>query len=281
MGKAQKHFVGGGSCGKPKQPNVTQWLAALFTILCAILFVAVRVVLAGPTYAGAVTVTATMGSFSPNPVQAPDTASNNPGQSATSTLSASYQPPSGAPEGQLSPQYDWSVASVQYKALQADAWGAPPSNSYTDSINPTQPSGTPGATLTFTPLITGYWQVSVSCSVTVTDITSNQYWAGSADAGPEELTSYTFDITYTGPIAGQSSNDAGATVTNKTQNVHAGWPIQLGAVLSPSDLATKFTWTIQGAGGNGSAAINGYCSNQATGAPVVPGKRYYQKLWTG
>jgi len=39
------------------------------------------------------------------------------------------------------------------------------------------------ATLTFTPLIAGYRQVSASCGVTVTDTKTNQYWTGSQNAG--------------------------------------------------------------------------------------------------
>ncbi len=80
------------------------------------------------------------------------------------------------------------------------------------------------------------------------------------------MTGYTLDITYTGPVAG-GSPDSGSVVTNKKENVHAGWPIQLGAKLAPSDLASKFTWSIDGAGGNGSAAIGGY--DPATGPTYV------------
>jgi len=43
--------------------------------------------------------------------------------------------------------------------------------------------------LTFTPFIAGYRQVSASCGVTVTDTKTNQYWSGSGNAGPEDLTS--------------------------------------------------------------------------------------------
>ncbi len=93
---------------------------------------------------------------------------------------------------------------------------------------------------------------------------------GTGTTSPQKFTSYTFDITYSGPVVGGSS-DSGTVVTNKTTDVHAGWPIQLGAELAPSDLATQFTWSIEGAGGNGSAAINGYCSNAATGAAVLAG----------
>ena len=100
---------------------------------------AVRVVLAAPTYAGPM---ANMGNCSP-------------------------RPPAGTPEGQLSASYDWSVSQVQYMALQTDKFGAPPANSYTDSISPAQPSASSAATLTFTPLVTGYWQISTSCSVIV------------------------------------------------------------------------------------------------------------------
>jgi hypothetical protein len=56
-----------------------------------------------------VTVTANMTPFAPNPVRV--------GNAATSSLSANYTPPSGVSEGNLSPQYDWSV-SVEYKPLQ-------------------------------------------------------------------------------------------------------------------------------------------------------------------
>jgi hypothetical protein len=204
-----------------------------------------------------------MGPFSPNPVKI--------NSSATSSLSANYTPPSGVSEGDLSAQYDWSV-QVEYKGLEADSFGAPPANSYTDTISPTQPSTSSSATLTFTPLIAGYWQVSASCGVTVTDTKTNQYWSGSANAGPEDLTSYTLDITYTGPVVGGS--DSGTVVTNKTIDVHAGWPIQLGvAHVAPADLSKTYTWSIDGAGDNGAAAIGGY--NPTTGstfvAPLDPG----------
>ncbi len=155
---------------------------------------------------------------------------------------------------------------MQYKALQADSFGSAPSGSYTDSISPTQPSTSSNATLTFTPLIAGYWAVSVSCSVTVTDTKTNQYWGGRANAGPEDLTSYTLDITYTGPLVGGSDN--GTVVTNEFQDVHAGWPINLGVIWEPSDLASMFAWTISGAGGNGAAAISGYTAT-ATSASVA------------
>ncbi|NNM88617.1 MAG: hypothetical protein HKL95_08870 [Phycisphaerae bacterium] len=222
------------------------WPALAIAAMC-VLAIAVKVAVA-LAYAGPVTVTANMGAFSPNPVKV--------NSSATSSLSANYTPPSGVSEGTLSAQYDWSI-SVQYKALEADTFGAPPSGSYTDSISPTQPSTSSSATLTFTPLIAGYWQISASCGVTVTDTKTNQYWSGSANAGPEDLTSYTLDIAYTGPVVGGGS-DSGTVVTNKTTAVHAGWPVQLGVKLAPSDLATKFSWSIDGAGGNGDPAIGGY-----------------------
>ncbi len=154
--------------------------------------------------------------------------------------------------------------------LHAEVFGSLPSGSYTDSITPTQPSASSSATLTFTPLVAGYWQVSASCSVTVTDTKTNQYWTGSGNAGPVDLTSYTLDITYTGPVVGGSDN--GTVVTGGAEDIHAGWPIQLGAKLVPSDLSKTFTWSIDGAGGNGSAAINGYVRNSATGDPLMPGR---------
>lgn len=86
------------------------------------------------------------------------------------------------PEGNLSAKYGWSVTKVQYEALPADAFGPAPSDSYTDSISPAQPPTSSSATLTFAPLIAGYWQVSTSCSVTVTDTKTSQYWTGSGKA---------------------------------------------------------------------------------------------------
>ncbi len=35
----------------------------------------------------------------------------------------------------LTASYDWSVSSVQFKAAQADQFGSPPANSYTDYIS--------------------------------------------------------------------------------------------------------------------------------------------------
>lgn len=236
-----------------------------------VLAVAVRVALAALTYAGPVTVTAHMGAFSPNPVEV------KVNSSATSSLSSGYTPPSGVPEGDLSAKYDWTVAQVQYKATVNDpttgkllAYGSPPSGSYVSPIliSPSQPSTSSGATLTFTPLTAGYWQITVSCSVTVTDTKTNQYWSGSANAGPEDLTSYTLDITYTGPVVGGFDN--GTVVTNNKIpiEVHAGWPIQLGVThVAPTDLPKTFTWSIDGAGGNGAAAIGGY--NPTTGPTYV------------
>ena len=177
----------GGQGGTRSGTNrVVRW-AGMVMVLVSVLAVAIKVAFA-LTYAGPVTVTpTTMGDFSPNPVGTK--------KAATSGLSAGYVPPSGVPEGDLSAQYDWSVSQVQYKATWLNSqgnvapYGTPPADSYTDSISPTQPAASSGATLTFTPLIAGYWQISTGCSVTVTDTTTNQYWSGSGNAGPEELQS--------------------------------------------------------------------------------------------
>ena len=104
----------------------------------------------------------------------------------------------------------------------------------------------------------------MSCEVAVSDSRNpSPGWIGTGNAGPTgsagppNLTSYTLDITYTGPVVGGGS-DNGTVVTCKTENVHAGWPIQLGVKLEPSDMADAFTWAIEGAGGNGAAAIAGW-----------------------
>ncbi len=218
--------------------------------------------------AGNLTVTANMGSFSPNPVQAPDAASGSPGATATSSLSATTVPVEGVPEDQVTYSYGWSIDTVEFRAAKSDSW-APASGGYAYSI--VQPDSSSGnATLEFTPKVAGYWRVTTECGVTAVDNSAGYYWTGSANAGPENLTSYTFDITYTGVAAGTNEYDLdnNTVVTGKTVDVHAGWPIQLGAELAPSDLASQFSWSIGGAGGNGSAAINGYCSDTATGTAV-------------
>ncbi len=196
-------------------------LLGVMVALACVLVMAVRIALAALTYAGPITVTANMGSFSPSLVQV-----NSP---ATASLSAYYTPPSGVPEGQLSASYDWSVSQVQYKGAQADQFGSPPANSYTDSISPNQPSASSGATLAFTPKIAGYWQVATSCSVTVTDTTTNQYWSGSASAGPEELISATLTMNPNG----------GTSVFLNTKNYVV-------VTVAPSDLAPDTTLNISG-----------------------------------
>jgi hypothetical protein len=102
----------------------------------------------------------------------------------------------------------------------------------------------------------------------VTDTKTNQQWTGSANARPENLTSYTLDITYTGPVVGGFDNGTVVTNVSPPIPVHAGWPIQLGVRnVKPSDLPKTFTWSISGAGGNGAAAIGGY--NPTSGPTYV------------
>ncbi len=69
--------------------------------------------------------------------------------------------------------------------------------------------------------------------MTVTDTKTNQYWTGSANAGPEDLTSYILHIAYGGNV-----------VDNQTQDVCVGEYVQLAAQYGPSDMDLK--WTVQG-----------------------------------
>ena len=155
--------------------NRYKLLLGVMVALACVLVLAVRIVLAAPTYVGPITVKVKTGPCSPTlfPVNGP----------ATTSLSANYIPPAGVPKRQLTPSYNWSVLQVRYKPLQADQFGPPPPHSYMDSISPNQPSASSGAALRFTALIPGYWQVSTSCTVTVTDTTTNQFWSSSAPAG--------------------------------------------------------------------------------------------------
>ncbi len=212
-------------------------------------------------YPGTVSIWATMGEFSPTLVRI---ITGKPYPSATSSLNAgspaSYNPPppsSDESEGKLSPIYTWTW-QVNYKSSEGASYASAPSADY--AVNAIPASSLPGATLVFVPKVPAYWQVQVTCYVTVTDQNdTSKTWNGHSNAnnGPRTLTSYTFDITYTGSVAGGTS-DSGSVVSNQTINVHAGWPIKLGAKITPSDLATQFTWMISGAGGNGAGAIGGY-----------------------
>ncbi|MGC8541750.1 MAG: hypothetical protein ACP5QA_14135 [Phycisphaerae bacterium] len=231
----------------------------------ALVLLALYVVASLGTCSGTVSVTANMPPFSPAIVKVGTAASTT----LTATIGSDYNPPVPSPdEGSLTKSYSWSL-TVLYSSAAAGSFtdaGAPGPTNYIYSPTPL-PSQSP-VQLTFTPERAGYWHVSASCSVTVTDTKTNQCWSGSAHtAPPRPLTSYTLDITYTGPVVGGGS-DSGTVVTNKTTAVHAGWPIELGVTnVEPADLSKTFTWSIDGAGGNGSAAIGGY--NPTTGPTYV------------
>ncbi len=216
---------------------------------------------------GYVEVTTTMTGFAPAMLRL--------GSTADSTLRAMYTPPPGVPEGQLSAVYDFSVTKVLYTQINGGAYTTAPSSSYTASITPAQPSASSTAQLAFTPHQTAYWEVYVICDVVVNDSVTGQQWvnaAGSGQAGPDHLTCYTFDITYTGTVAANNVNtsnttDSNTVVTNQHVNVHAGWPINLGVKIAPADLNSVFSWAIAGAGGNGSGAIAGW--NPTSGPTYV------------
>jgi hypothetical protein len=229
---------------RPNAPGgALGWLGAVLAVICVML-VAVKVAMAC-TSAGSVTVTSPhMGSFSFNPVEV--------SKPATSGLSAGYTPPSGVSEGDLSATYAWSVTKVQYKKLDADSFGLP--GNYHAKIKQAS-SSSGGATLIFTPLVAGYWQVFVSCSVAVTDTKTNQCWSGSANAGPQDLTSATVSFS-PNPIK---------TGASKTDPVSIFVPVT--ATVAPADLVGKvnvanFT-TLPG--GTGAAAVENYHSDSSTG----------------
>jgi hypothetical protein len=95
-----------------------------------------------------------------------------------------YNPPlPPADEAALVPSYTWSIGPVQVASASGGPYRiAVLGTDYT--IAPLPPTANTVSTLTFTPLIIGYWQVATSCSVTVTDTTTNQYWSGTGNAGP-------------------------------------------------------------------------------------------------
>ena len=190
---------------------------------------------------GSVYVTANMGSFSPAIVKV--------GDAATSSLSAdtsSMNPPAPSEdEGSLSTKYNWTVSQVQFKGTQAGSFRTAPTGTYTAIISPAQPSNSSSATLTFTPNVPGYWQVSTTCGVTITDSKTNKTWTGSGNAGPEDVTSYVLHIEYDETV-----------VDDKTEQISVGEQVALTAEFGPSD--QTITWNPAG------NVIKGYTQSLTT-----------------
>ncbi len=198
--------------------------------------------------AGYVQVFANMEPFNPNPTKV-----NN---ASIAVLRVFYYPPSGVPEGDLSALYDWSLAQVQFKSLQADAYGSPPPNRYTDSIAPAQPSVQSGAMLTFTPKIAGYWEVSVNCSVVVLDTKTGETWTdepGTGGAGPQDLTSAIVTFSPNPVVTGADKKNLGAIFAPVT------------ATVQPADLTSKISLNTFIDSGTGSAGVENSKPNAATG----------------
>lgn len=157
-------------------------LGLAFAVLVMLVYFATRSLGTG---GGNVNVTATIES----PLEPSIVAVNG---TATSTFDAYYDPPSGVPEGDLTATYSWAVTLVQFKQLQSDSFGTAKSGSYTATFNPAKASASSSATLAFTPLIAGYWQVTVHCAVFVLDTKEGLSWndyPGTGNAGPQDLTS--------------------------------------------------------------------------------------------
>lgn len=151
-----------------------------------------------------VTITAHMSPFSQTLVQ--------PGTLVTSTLSSTpptnFNPPPPSPdEGSLTDSYAWS-AIVLYSQTPDGSFTPAPAGSYT--IKPA-PAATSPATLNFIPLVTAFWEVSVKCSVTVTDSKNkNLLWSGSATSGQDDLTSATVSLSPSAIVTGASLSKPGS-----------------------------------------------------------------------
>lgn len=223
------------------------WPWLVLILMAGLLVLGARVAWA-LNYAGNISVNATMGQMSPNAIRVGDT--------AAASLSASYNQPSNVPEGTYpTADYSWSVA-VEYKPLYADSYGAPPTNSYTLTISPSQPSSASGATMSFTPLIAGYWQFTGTCGVTLTDQAGNEYWTGSGTSSPVQAVSYQLQIDY-----------GGVNVDGRTQDVSVGEYIPLMAVYAPNDM--HLHWGVAG------KIISGYvATNEKAVIKPVPASDY-------
>ncbi len=214
------------------------WLVLILT--AGLLVLGARVAWA-LNYAGNISVNATMGQLSPNPIRVGDT--------ATASLSASYNQPSNVPEGTYpTADYSWSVA-VEYKPLYADSYGVPPTNSYTLTISPSQPSSTSGATITFTPLIAGYWQFTATCGVTLTDQAGNDYWTGSGTSSAVQATSMQVDLVVSvdgTQLTEAQETDPGVQLPQLPQ--YQGYappplPVFTATQVAPADCTATLNWT--------------------------------------
>jgi|GEM_PF-6803957 len=217
------------------------WPWLVLILMAGLLVLGARVAWA-LNYAGNISVNATMGQLSPNPIRVGDT--------ATASLSASYNQPSNVPEGTYpTADYSWSVA-VEYKPLYADSYGAPPTNSYTLTISPSQPSSaTSGATVSFTPLIAGYWQFTGTCGVTLTDLAGNDYWTGSGSSSAVQASSMQVDLVVSvdgTQLTEAQETDPGVQLPPLPQ--YQGYPppplpVFTATQVAPADCTATLNWT--------------------------------------
>lgn len=107
--------------------------------------------------------------------------------------------------------------------------------------------------MTFTPLIAGYWAVTVSCGVTVADSVTNKYWTVSDSAGPQDLTSAVVTFSPNPIVTGADKNNPGAIFTPVT------------ATIAPADLTNKISVNTFVDSGTGSAGVENSQPNASAG----------------
>ena len=221
--------------------------AALLS-LALFLGVARLVEAAAPSGTGTVPASAAMGIFTPNLVMV--------GSAAYSSLHVEFTPPPGVPEGDLTTFYNWTVTKVMWQAVKSSTPTDVTSKTGTDynySISPAQPAASSGAYLAFTPLIAGYWQVSMECSLTVNNILNGQVFFGEATAGPQDLTSALVTFSPNPITTGADKTTAGAVFAPVT------------ATVSPNDLIGSVSVNNFNNQGAGRAAIENSSPNTSTG----------------
>ncbi|MGC8551961.1 MAG: hypothetical protein ACP5O7_03750 [Phycisphaerae bacterium] len=195
-----------------------------------------------------------------------------------------------------------SIAFGAPASNDGSEWGFDP----VSWIKTEQLSGDPSVLLFTLLQSAGYWQFPVSVSVNWHTLDGSQVWtgaastvvanyptpavgSGAASAAPAQnnaalAATYTgtthpgspqeaaakLDITYTGWLAGDSQEKTQLVVTGQQENIHAGWPVKLGAVVAPAGLAQAFTWTISGSGGKNAPAIANYVPTVTTAGQPPP-----------
>jgi hypothetical protein len=143
-------------------------------------------------------------------------------------------------------------------------------------MTPTQTGPSPSAQIEGILKTAGYWQITETATVNYHKKDESVVWTGTGTLGQSPSTAAInvidpkVDITYSGDVMHDDQNDNESDVsypstnngsdiaTNQTLNVEAGWPINVGTQVTPSDQTMTYQWTVAGSGGTPPTAIKNF-----------------------